>query len=85
MSELVKNEKALFKKLTHYAGKALHDYHMIQNGDRVMVCLSGGKDSFTLLQVLNYLRIESHYRFELFSYTLDQSQSGWNDTLLREW
>lgn len=66
-------------------GKALHDFRMIDKGDRVMVCLSGGKDSFTLLTLLNKLRIESNYRFELFSYTLDQSQPGWDDSCLRDW
>ena len=66
-------------------GKALHDFKMIDKGDRVMVCLSGGKDSFTLLTLLNKLRIESNYRFEVFSYTLDQSQPGWNDQALRAW
>ncbi len=73
------------QKLLHYMGKALHDYKMIDKGDRVMVCLSGGKDSFTLLTLLNKLRIQSHYRFELFSYTLDQSQPGWDDTALKQW
>lgn len=73
------------QKLLHYMGKALHDFKMIDKGDRVMVCLSGGKDSFTLLTLLNKLRIESNYRFEVFSYTLDQSQPGWNDQALRAW
>ncbi len=73
------------KKLLHYTGKAIADYNMIQRGDRVMICLSGGKDSFTLLTLLNKLRIRSHNRFELFSYTLDQSQPGWDDSALREW
>jgi tRNA 2-thiocytidine biosynthesis protein TtcA len=73
------------KKLTHYIGKAIADYKLIDKGDRVMVCLSGGKDSYTLLTLLNKIRIESHYRFELFSYTLDQTQPGWNDQAMREW
>jgi len=73
------------KKLLHYTGKAISDYNMIQRGDRVMICLSGGKDSFTLLTLLNKLRIRSHNKFELFSYTLDQSQPGWDDRALREW
>ena len=73
------------KKLTHYIGKAIADYKMIEKGDRVMVCLSGGKDSYTLLKILNQMRIESHRRFELFSYTLDQSQPGWDDSAMREW
>lgn len=73
------------KKLQHYISKAIADFKMIEKGDRVMVCLSGGKDSFTLLKILNLLRIESHYRFEIFSYTLDQSQPGWNDAELRQY
>lgn len=73
------------KKLLHYTGKAIADYNMIQSGDRVMVCLSGGKDSFTLLSLLNTLRIRSHNKFEIFAYTLDQSQPGWDDSRLRLW
>lgn len=73
------------KKLLHYTGKAIADFNMIQRGDRVMVCLSGGKDSFTLLTLLNQLRRRSGNKFELFSFTLDQAQPGWNDSALREW
>lgn len=58
---------------------------MIQRGDRVMVCLSGGKDSFTLLTILNQLRIRSGNKFEIFAFTLDQAQPGWNDAYLRQW
>lgn len=73
------------KKLIHYINKAIADYNMIQKGDRVMVCLSGGKDSFTLLTLLNHLRIRSNNKFEIFAFTLDQSQPGWNDQALRAW
>lgn len=73
------------KKLLHYTGKAIADYQMIQPGDRVMVCLSGGKDSFAMLTILNLLRLRSNNKFELFSFTLDQAQPGWNDSALREW
>lgn len=58
---------------------------MIQRGDRVMVCLSGGKDSFTLLTILDQLRRRSGNKFELFSFTLDQAQPGWDDSALRQW
>lgn len=75
----------LEKKLLHYITKAIADYKMIEKGDRVMVCLSGGKDSFTLLYLLNEIRKNSHNRFSLHSYTLDQSQPGWNDEGLRAW
>ena len=75
----------LEKKLLHYTGKAIADFNMIQKGDRVMLCLSGGKDSFTLLHLLNKLRIRSNNKFELFSFTLDQGQPGWDDSKLRAW
>lgn len=73
------------KKLLHYTGKAIADFNMISKGDRVMLCLSGGKDSFTLLTILNQLRKRSGYKFELFSFTLDQGQPGWDDSALRTW
>jgi tRNA 2-thiocytidine biosynthesis protein TtcA len=58
---------------------------MIENGDRVMVCLSGGKDSYTMLNLLNMIRIEGNNKFEIFAFTLDQSQPGWDDAKLRTW
>lgn len=73
------------KKILHYTGKAIADFNMIQKNDRVMVCLSGGKDSFTLLTILNLLRQRSNNKFELFSFTLDQSQPGWDDSKLHCW
>lgn len=73
------------KKLLHYTGKAISDFNMIQKGDKVMVCLSGGKDSFTLLTILDLLRRRSNNKFSIFSFTLDQSQPGWDDKKLREW
>lgn len=76
---------AIEKKLLHYTGKAISDYNMIQKGDRVMVCLSGGKDSFTLLTILNILRKRSNNKFSIFSFTLDQAQPGWEDRDLKNW
>ncbi|KTC87213.1 tRNA 2-thiocytidine(32) synthetase TtcA [Legionella brunensis] len=73
------------KKLLHYTGKAIADFNMIQRGDRVMVCLSGGKDSFTLLSLLHTLRRRSNNKFEIFAFTLDQAQPGWDDSKLRNW
>lgn len=73
------------KKLLHYTGKAIHDYNMIEAGDRVMVCLSGGKDSFTLLILLKLLQQRAKNKFEIFSFTLDQVQPGFNDSLLRQY
>jgi len=72
-------------KLLHYTKKAMHDYRMVQKGDRIMVCLSGGKDSFAMLNMLHLIRVESHYKFNIFAFTLDQTQPGWDDSKLREW
>ena len=73
------------KKLLHYTGKAIADFNMIEAGDRVMVCLSGGKDSFTLLTILRLLQQRARGKFEIFAFTLDQAQPGWDDSLLRAW
>lgn len=79
------NKAQLEKKLLHYTGKAIADYNMIQHGDRVMVCLSGGKDSFTMLRILSLLQMRAKIDFEILAFTLDQSQPGWNDDALRAW
>ena len=73
------------KKLLHYTGKAIADFNMIQTGDRVMVCLSGGKDSFTLLTLLHLLRRRTNNKFDIFAFTLDQAQPGWDDKKLHAW
>jgi tRNA 2-thiocytidine biosynthesis protein TtcA len=79
------NLSLIEKKLLHYTGKAIADFNMIQRGDRVMVCLSGGKDSFTMLTILEHLRRRSGNKFEIFAFTLDQAQPGWDDSTLRNW
>lgn len=81
----MQKESAVEKKLLHYTGKAIADYNMIQTGDRVMVCLSGGKDSYTLMRILQMLQRRSRAKFELFAFTLDQAQPGWDDSGLRAW
>jgi tRNA 2-thiocytidine biosynthesis protein TtcA len=81
----MKKESPVEKKLLHYTGKAIADFNMIQAKDRIMVCLSGGKDSFTMLKMLRSLQQRARGKFELFAFTLDQSQPGWNDEKLREW
>jgi tRNA 2-thiocytidine biosynthesis protein TtcA len=81
----LQKESAVEKKLLHYIGKAIADYNMIQSGDRVMVCLSGGKDSYTMMRILRLLQMRAHAKFELFAFTLDQAQPGWDDHGMREW
>lgn len=66
-------------------GKAIADFNMIQAKDRVMLCLSGGKDSFTMVRILQMLRRRTNNKFDLFVFTLDQAQPGWDDTQLRAW
>jgi tRNA 2-thiocytidine biosynthesis protein TtcA len=72
----------LAKRLRRQVGQAIADYQMIVEGDRVMVCLSGGKDSYALLDILLKLKAKAPARFELVAVHLDQKQPGYDPDVL---
>lgn len=85
MTDQEKAEEKLNRKIKKTVWNAINEYNLIEEGDRIMVCLSGGKDSYTMLDILMQIQKASVFNFEIIAVNLDQKQPGFPEHILPEY
>jgi len=83
--DLADAEEKLNRKIKKTVWNAINEFNMIEDGDRIMVCLSGGKDSYTMLDILMQIQKASVFKFEIIAVNLDQKQPGFPEHVLPEY
>lgn len=85
MTDLEKEDEKLNRKIKKTVWNAINEFNMIEDGDKIMVCLSGGKDSYTMLDILMQIQKASVFNFDLVAVNLDQKQPGFPEHILPEY
>src|SRR5690242_12547871 len=80
-----KSIQKIEKRIFHKTGKAIQEFNMISEGDRILVAVSGGKDSWVLLHVLNELKKRAPVKFELIAVNIDQGYQGFRQDIIEEY